>query len=125
MRMQKGGSSLESMLLAHALTAVIGLTVSLFLPAPHWTAKALISVAILGIFQVGLAAVLFSYAMKHISAVTANLVAVIEPVFNPVWVFLVLGEAPGARSIAGGLVIIAAITAASVINSRRIGNASA
>lgn len=125
MRMQKGGSSLESMLLAHALTAVIRLTVSLFLPAPHWTAKALISVAILGIFQVGLAAVLFSYAMKHISAVTANLVAVIEPVFNPVWVFLVLGEAPGARSIAGGLVIIAAITAASVINSRRIGNASA
>lgn len=125
MRMQKGGSSLESMLLAHALTAVIGLTVSLFLPAPHWTAKALISVAILGIFQVGLAAVLFSYAMKHISAVTANLVAVIEPVFNPVWVFLVLGEAPGARSIAGGLVIIAAVTAASVINSRRIGNASA
>jgi drug/metabolite transporter (DMT)-like permease len=119
MRMQKGGSSLESMLLAHVLTAVIGLTVSLFLPAPHWTAKSLISVAVLGIFQVGLAAVLFAYAMKHISAVTANLVAVIEPVFNPIWVFLVLGEAPGARSIAGGLVIIAAVTAASAINARR------
>ena len=95
MRMQKGGSSLESMLLAHGLTAVIGLTVSLFLPAPHLSAKALISVAILGIFQVGLAAVLFAYALKHISAVTANLIAVIEPVFNPIWVFLVLGEAPG------------------------------
>ena len=83
------------------------------------TAKALASVAILGIFQVGLAAVLFAYAMKHISAVTANLVAVIEPVFNPLWVFLVLGEVPGARSIAGGVVIILAVTAASAINARR------
>jgi drug/metabolite transporter (DMT)-like permease len=119
MRMQKAGSPVESMLLAHCLTVVIGLTVSLFLPAPHPSAKALISVAILGIFQVGLAAVLFAYALKHISAVTANLIAVIEPVFNPLWVFLILGEAPGTRSIAGGLVIIAAVTAASVINARR------
>ncbi|MCX6562442.1 MAG: DMT family transporter [Candidatus Aminicenantes bacterium] len=116
MRMQKASSSLESMLLAHALTAAVGLTASLFLPAPHLTTKALTSVAVLGIFQVGLAAVLFAYAIKRISAVTANLVAVIEPVFNPIWVFLVLGEAPGARSIAGGVVIIAAVTAASVIN---------
>jgi drug/metabolite transporter (DMT)-like permease len=121
MRMQKAGSSLESMLLAHGLTAVIGLFVSLFLPAPHLTVKTLLSIAILGIFQVGLAVVLFAYAIKHISAVTANLIAVIEPVFNPLWVFLVLGEAPGTRSIAGGLVIIAAVTAASVINARRAG----
>jgi len=119
MRMQKSGSSLESMLLAHALTAAIGLTATLFLSAPHPTAKALVSVAVMGVFQVGLAAILFAYAIKHISAVTANLVAVIEPVFNPVWVFLVLGEAPGPRSIAGGIVIIVAVTAASVINARR------
>jgi len=120
MRMQKDGSPLESMLLAHGVTAVIGLSVSLFLPAPHLTAKALASVAVLGIFQVGLAAVLFSYAMKHVTAVTANLVAVIEPVFNPLWVFLALGEIPGPKSIAGGAVIIIAVTAASVINARRL-----
>jgi len=118
MRMQKDGSPLESMLLAHGLTAVAGLCVSLFLPAPHWTAKALASVAVLGVFQVGLAAIIFAYAIKHISAVTANLVAVIEPVFNPLWVFLVLGEVPGARSIAGGAVIILAVTAASVVNAK-------
>ena len=50
---------------------------------------------------------------------TANLIAVIEPVFNPVWVFLALGEAPRARSLAGGAVIIIAVTAASMINARR------
>jgi len=119
MRMQKAGSSVESMLLGHALTAAAGLAASLFLPAPHLTAKALFSVAVLGIFQVGLAAILFAYALKHISAITANLIAVIEPVFNPIWVFLALGETPGARSIAGGVVILAAVTAASVINARR------
>ena len=119
MRMQKAGSSVESMLLGHGITAVVGLTASVFLPAPHLSVKAVLSVATLGIFQVGLAAILFAYALKHISAITANLIAVIEPVFNPIWVFLALGEAPGARSIAGGVVILAAVTAASVINARR------
>jgi len=119
MRMQKDGSPLESILLSHWLTAGIGLAASLFLPKPHWTTTSLGAIAILGCVQVGLSAILFSYAIKRISAVTANLIAVIEPVFNPVWTFLALGEAPGARSLAGGAVIIIAVTAASMINARR------
>jgi len=119
LRMQKDESPLESMLLAHWFTTAIGLAVALFLPMPHLTLKAVGAVAVLGIFQVGVAAILFSVAIKRVSAVFANLIAVIEPVFNPLWVFLALGEAPGTTAIIGGLVIILAVSGASIISARR------
>ena len=119
MRMQKDGSPLESILLAHWLTAAIGLGVALFLPLPVFTWKAAGAIAMLGLFQVGLAAILFSAAIKRVTAVSANLIAVIEPVFNPVWVFLALGEKPGLNAIVGGVVIIAAVTGASIVSARR------
>jgi len=119
MRMQKDGSPLESILLAHWLTAAIGLGVALFLPLPVFTWQAAGAIAMLGLFQVGLAAVLFSAAIKRVTAVSANLIAVIEPVFNPVWVFLALGEKPGVNAIIGGAIIIAAVTGASIVSARR------
>lgn len=120
MRMQKDASPLESILLAHWLTTAIGLGVALFLPLPLFTWKAAGAIAMLGIFQVGLSALLFTAAIKRIPAVFANLIAVIEPVFNPLWVFLALGEAPGLNAIIGGAVIIAAVTGASIISARRV-----
>ena len=119
LRMQKDASPLESILLAHGFAAAIGFAVALFLPCPVFTWKAAGAVAVLGVFQVGLASILFAYAIKRITAVFANLVAVIEPVFTPVWVFLALGEKPGVHAIAGGAIIIAAVTGASIIGARR------
>jgi drug/metabolite transporter (DMT)-like permease len=119
MRMQKDGSPLESILLAHWLTAAIGLGAACFLPLGSFTWKAAGAIAMLGVFQVGVSALLFTAAIKRIPAVFANLIAVIEPVFNPVWVFLALGEKPGANAILGGAIIIAAVTGASIISARR------
>jgi len=119
MRMQKDSSPLESILLAHWLTAAIGLGVALFLPRPVFTWQAAGAIALLGVFQVGVAAILFTTAIKRIPAVFANLIAVIEPVFNPLWVFLALGEAPGLTAIAGGAIIVMAVTGASIISARR------
>ncbi|MCX6553640.1 MAG: DMT family transporter [Candidatus Aminicenantes bacterium] len=119
MRMQKDSSPLESILLAHWLTAAIGLGVALFLPRPVFTWQAAGAIALLGVFQVGVAAILFTTAIKRIPAVFANLIAVIEPVFNPLWVFLALGEAPGFHAIIGGMIIVMAVTGASIISARR------
>jgi len=119
MRMQKDDSPLESILLSHWLTAATCLVISFFLPAPHVTLKSLTALAVLGIVQIGLTAVLFTVAIKRISAAQANLIAVIEPVFNPVWVYLVIGETPGPAALAGGGIIILAVTAASIISARR------
>jgi len=119
MRMQKGGSPLESILLSHWITAGTCLAISLFMPLPCITPGALTAVAILGIIQIGLSSILFSVAIKRVSAVSANLIAVIEPVFNPLWVFLALGETPAVNAIAGGGIIVAAVTAATVCSAVR------
>ena len=119
LRMQKDGSPIESVLLSHILTAVIGLGISVFLPFPVITPAAIGALVFLGVVQLGVTSVLIAYGIKHVPAVSANLIAVIEPVFNPVWVFLVIGEAPSLNAIIGGLIIIAAVTVSSIIGARR------
>ena len=119
MRMQKDGSPLESILLSHWLTAILCILISLFLPFPQVNLKSLSAIAVLGIVQLGLPSLLFCYAIKRVSAVSANLIAVIEPVFNPVWVFIVIGEAPGVQALIGGLIIVLSVTIASVISAQR------
>ncbi len=120
LRMQKDGSPLESILMSHWLTAGICIIISLFLPAPHITLESVVAIMVLGVFQIGLSAVLFSIAIKRVSAVQANLIAVIEPIFNPIWVYFTIGEAPGIRTIIGGGIVVLAVTAASIITARRL-----
>ncbi|MBU0927945.1 MAG: DMT family transporter [Spirochaetes bacterium] len=119
MRMQKDSSPLESNLLAHILTATIGFAIALFMPAPVFSLKAVAAIGALGVFQIGLAAVLLSWAIKRVSAIQGSIIAGLEPVFNPLWVFLALGERPGANALAGGAVIICAVVASSVVTARR------
>lgn len=119
MRMQKDGSPLESNLLSHWFAAGTCLTVSLFLPAPQFTEKSVAAILVLGVAQIGVPAILIAYAIKRISAISANLIAVIEPLLNPLWVFLVVGENPGMNTIIGGSVILIAVTWASIIGARR------
>lgn len=118
-RMQKGGEPLQSLLASHGVTALIALTVALFLPLPTVTPAAVGSILALGVVQIGIASLFFVHGIKRINAVTANLIALIEPVFNPVWVFLLLGEAPSAQAVLGGLIIIGSVTAASILGSLR------
>jgi drug/metabolite transporter (DMT)-like permease len=119
MRMQKEGSPVESLMLAHAATAVIGLAVAAFLPMPHITPRSIGAILGLGILQIGLASVLYSYAIKRLRAVESILIAVIEPVMNPVWVFLATREAPSSRAMAGGALIVAAVVVSTLVSVRR------
>ncbi len=119
MRMQKDESPLESILLSHWLTAGVCFIISIFLPLPCITMKSIGAIAVLGVVQIGLSAILFSIAIKRVSAVQANLIAVIEPVFNPVWVFFAIGEAPGSHALIGGGIIVLAVIIASIITAHR------
>jgi len=119
MRMQKDGSPLESALLSHLLTAAIAFVGCLFLPAPRIDGRSLAAIAGLGVLQIGLASVLLSIGIKRITAVDACLIGVLEPVFNPVWVFLATGEAPSPGALAGGGIIIAAVVVSTLVSLRR------
>ena len=48
----------------------------------------------------------------------ASLIAVLESVLGPVWVWLALGENPGAPSLAGGVVVLAALAGHTVADLR-------
>lgn len=119
MRMQKEGSPFESNILAHWITAAICLAASFFLPSPQFTLKASAAMLVLGTVQMGIPSILISIGIKRVSALSANLIAVIEPVFNPIWVFLIIGEFPGWNTVIGGAVIIAAVTTVSLIGAKR------
>ncbi len=91
------------------LTAIIGLPV-LFATHPAFTTQAIVGILILGIFQIGIAYVLYSIAIKNAPLLTCSLLAVLEPLLNPVWVFLFAGENPGYLSLVGGVIVVAVIT---------------
>jgi drug/metabolite transporter, DME family len=69
----------------------------------------ILMVSYLGIFQIGIAYAIFSYGLKRVYAIEASLIAMIEPVLNPVWVFIGYGEVPSFMAIVGGIIIVAAI----------------
>ncbi len=99
------------------LTAIIGLPV-LFATRPVFTAQAIGGILILGIFQIGIAYVLYSIAIKRAPLLTCSLLAVLEPLLNPVWVFLFAGENPGIWSLVGGVIVVAVITLWYVYDAR-------
>ena len=65
----------------------------------------------LGVFQIGLPAVLLSIGIEKVPALSSVIITMIEPMMNPVWVALFAGEIPSASSVFGGLVILACIVA--------------
>ena len=79
-----------------------------------WTITNWSIIAYLGIFQIGLAFILFTKSIKHIPALEANLIGTLEPVFNPVWVYLFLGESMGKSALLGGLVVLIGVIVSAV-----------
>jgi len=65
--------------------------------------------AIMGIVQLGIPYWLFSKGLETVALQEASLIVLIEPVLNPVWVALAVGEIPSAATLAGGALIIAGL----------------
>lgn len=62
--------------------------------------------AFMGVVQLGMPYFLFSKGLETVSLQEASLIALIEPVLNPLWVALVVGEIPSAATLAGGAMIL-------------------
>ncbi|HBE77950.1 MAG TPA: EamA family transporter [Firmicutes bacterium] len=108
LRKQKDGSPLESVILGNIITALIGLPFMLQ-SAPAGTFSWLYLI-ILGVFQLGISYILYTLAIRHVTALEAILIPIIEPILNPLWVFLVMGEAPGVWALVGGFIVLVSIT---------------
>jgi drug/metabolite transporter (DMT)-like permease len=66
-------------------------------------------VAVMGAVQLGLPYFLFSKGLQTVPLQEASLIALIEPVLNPLWVALIVGEIPSLATLAGGGLIVAAL----------------
>ena len=60
----------------------------------------------LGVFQLGIPYLLYTKALKYVNAIDAILTGMIEPVLNPIWVFLFIGEVIGEWAFFGGLMVL-------------------
>jgi len=87
---------------------------------PQMTTHDLLSVAYLGIVQIGVAYTLFTVAMaRGVRSLDAGIIGYIEPVLNPIWVFLIIGERPSNWAILGGAIIILAVVVHMLIDANR------
>ena len=68
-----------------------------------------LALAFLGSVQIALATVCFGAALRRIPAVRASVLALLEPLLSPLWVFLAIGEAPSAFGFTGGACILGGI----------------
>lgn len=105
-RAQKNGNPAESNLIAFLVTATFGLP---FVLKETWTVNNFLILAFLGIFQIGFAFIFFTKGIKHIPALEANLIGTLEPVLNPIWVFLFYGESMGKFALIGGLIVLSGV----------------
>ncbi len=71
--------------------------------------RSFVVLALLGVFQIAIAYVLFVRGLAYVTATQASLTGMLEPVSNPIWVFLFLGEKPSVYGIAGAVIVLAAI----------------
>ncbi len=109
-----------------ASSVIYGNLLAVILTAP-WGLTALtkidlhdaITVVYLGVVQIGIAYTLFTVAMaRGVRSLDAGIMGYIEPVLNPVWVFLVLGEKPSRWALLGGAIIILAVISHMLLDAR-------
>ena len=96
-----------------ALTFLVGLPFFIA-TKPPLTPTALTALVILGVFQLGLSYVLYVKASRYCPPLACCLLGAVEPLLNPVWVFLFNGERPGVFALLGAVVVITSITVWSI-----------
>ena len=116
-RLPDDSSSMSALVVGHLGAALAGLPFLLLSP-PAITPLSVASILILGVFQLGIPYILYAIAVRRCSPLSCSLIGMIEPLFNPVWVLLVLGEKPGFFALIGGIIVLSAVTLWSVGNIR-------
>ena len=116
LRRQKDGSPVESIILGNLLSFAVGLW--WIARAPAMPMHGWLALLALGAVQLGISYWLYARAIKEVTALEAVLIPVIEPILNPIWVLLALGERPSGRAFIGGLLVLAAVVVRAIVAIR-------
>jgi drug/metabolite transporter (DMT)-like permease len=107
LRKQRDASPASALLLGNLLTAGVGLPFAFGHAVPPPSQMA--ALATLGVVQLGLPYVLYSIAIRRVTALEAVLIPMLEPILNPIWVALAHGEMPGFWSLCGGALVLGSV----------------
>jgi drug/metabolite transporter, DME family len=80
---------------------------------------------LLGVVQLGLGAILYIFGARHLPAAETTLIAMLESVLSPIWVWLLLNEVPTPYGLAGGAIVLGAVVALTLSAARRRGDRAA
>ncbi len=105
----EGEQRFSAVLIAQIFTFLIGLPF-IITTKPVFTPVATVSILVLGVFQLGIAYILYVKSTKHCPPLACALLGAVEPLLNPVWVMLFDGETPGLFAFIGGIIVIVSIT---------------
>ncbi len=119
MRRQKDGSPEAVILLGNALTFLVALPWMFPIPELSQNGPRLL---LLGCVQLTIPYLLYSVAIRHVRALDAAIISIIEPILNPIWVMLATSERPSLWAIIGGGIVLGTSLARSIFASRT-GNA--
>ena len=100
---------LSGIFLGLAVTTAVGIPFTVAYP-PEVTVTSVLAVIAMGVLQLGLPYALYSIAVKHCPTLACTLIASLEIILSPVWVWIFLGEMPGMFAILGSVVVVATIT---------------
>jgi drug/metabolite transporter (DMT)-like permease len=75
-------------------------------------------ILLLGVLQLAIPYLLYSQAIKHIRALDAAIISIIEPILNPIWVILINGERASGWSVVGGTIVLTTSLLRSFLASR-------
>jgi drug/metabolite transporter (DMT)-like permease len=78
-----------------------------------------VALLLLGLVQLGLAYLFYARALKQVTALEAVLIPIIEPILNPLWVLLFIGEQPSRLALVGGAIVVGAVTWRALYSLRR------
>jgi drug/metabolite transporter (DMT)-like permease len=66
-------------------------------------------IVLMGVVQLGLGYILFSKGIQKTSATSAGIIAGLEPILNPLWVWLILQEQPSSFALFGALIVLSTV----------------
>jgi drug/metabolite transporter (DMT)-like permease len=81
-------------------------------------ASDLLLLALLGMVILPISLTLITGATRYVPAPEVNLVALLETLLGPLWVWLVIGERPSAEVLVGGILVVGAVTIHSALALR-------
>lgn len=105
----EGEERFSAIVTGQFLTFLAGLPF-IVITRPAFTPGAALSILALGVFQLGISYILYVKASRYCPPLACCLLGAVEPLLNPVWVFLFDGERPGFFALIGSVVVVASVT---------------